>query len=1037
MPAPAALLKLVEQFRENRDTYSSGAFSETSLRRQFIDPMFEMLGWDVLNRQGHAEAYKEVVHEDSVKIGGSTKSPDYSFRVGPVRKFFVEVKRPSVSIKLDIAPAFQIRRYGWSAKLPLSILTDFEEFAVYDCRVRPVKTDGPSTARVLYVTFDEYEDRWDEIAATFSRDAVLKGSFDRYAESTRKKRGTAEVDAAFLDEIDGWRLLLARNLALRNPQLSQRDLNYAVQKTIDRIIFLRICEDRGMETYGRLQVLPNGPDIYPRLCELFREADHRYNSGLFHFAPERNRCELPDEWTLGLAVDDAVLREIIRKLYYPDSPYEFAVIGADILGQVYEQFLGKVIRLTAGHQAKVEEKPEVRKAGGVYYTPTYIVDYIVQHTVGKLLEGKTAYDVAARTRTWKPAKGGRPLSVLDPACGSGSFLIGAYQYLLDWYRDWFVADDASRHKDRVYQTHKGQWRLTTAERKRILVDHIYGVDIDSQAVEVTKLSLLLKVLEGETKETLQRQLFAKQRALPDLADNIKCGNSLIGPDFYHGKQLELFDDDRRLRINVFDWPAEFRKIMQTGGFDTVIGNPPYVRIQSLKEWGPDEVEFYKQRYQAASHGNYDIYVVFVERGLGLLNPRGLVGFILPHKFFNAQYGEPLRTMLTKGRHLTQIVHFGSQQVFASATTYSCLLFLSKSRSRRCRFVQVEDLNDWRVTGKGTHGEVLAEEINGISWNIQIGPAARVIKRLAEAPLRLTDVAHLFVGLQTDADDVFILDEVKRQGGKVLCASRATGKNHWFEADHLKPFLKGSLDIRRYGLSGAPKWLIFPYRNTETKSNLLSADEYAEQCPLTWEYLIENRPRLQRRAKGRLGSTWYGYVYKKNHLRFEQPKILAPAIATGACFAWDATGFYYFVGSGGGGGGGYGIVLRPDFRWPPLYLLALLNSSLTTFWLQRTSTVFRGGYLALNRQYIEEIRLIPPTAGSRTRQAIAERLQALAEQMLALRAQPSGRTPHERSSHSRQIEATDREIDQLVYELFGLTGAEIRIVEEAAAPVVAT
>lgn len=1030
MPAPAELLKLVEQFRENRDIYLSESFTETSLRRQFIDPMFELLGWDVLNRQRHAEAYKEVVHEDSLKMGGSTKSPDYSFRVGPERKFFVETKKPAINIKQDVAPAFQLRRYGWSAKLPLSILTDFEEFAVYDCRVRPVKTDSPSTARILYVTFDQYEDRWDEIAAVFSRDAVLKGSFDRFADSTKKKRGTAEVDAAFLDDIEQWRLLLARNLALRNPDLSQRDLNFVVQKTIDRIIFLRICEDRGMETYGRLQVLPNGPNIYPRLCELFREADHRYNSGLFHFAKEKERHETPDEWTLSLAVDDAVLKDIIRKLYYPDSPYEFSVIGADILGHVYEQFLGKVIRLTAGHQAKVEEKPEVRKAGGVYYTPTYIVNYIVQNTVGKLLEGKTAYEVSARTATWKPAKGARPLSVLDPACGSGSFLIGAYQYLLDWYRDWFVGDDPVRHKDRVYQTAKGQWRLSTAERKRILLDHIYGVDIDTQAVEVTKLSLLLKVLEGETKETLQRQLFSKQRALPDLADNIKCGNSLIGPDFYHGKQLDLFDDDERLRINVFDWQTEFRQVMQSGGFDAVIGNPPYIRIQAMREWAPVEVEFYKQRYEAAGHGNYDIYVVFVERGLGLLQETGLLGFILPHKFFNAKYGGPLRTFLTKGRHLSEIVHFGSQQVFAAATTYTCLLFLKKCGSKRCRYVQVHDLCDWIATGKGERGELLAKDINGIEWNIQLGPAASVMKRLAKAPLKLKDVAHLFVGLQTDADDVFILDEVKRQGARVLCASRATSKEHWFEAGHLKPFLKGSLDIRRYAFSGAVKHLIFPYRNTAQRSVLIPAEDYAAEYPLTWEYLLENRTRLARRGKGSLGPAWYGYVYKKNHLRFAQPKILAPAIAPGACFTWDAAGLYHFVGSGGGGGGGYGITLKADSDWSPLYLLGLLNSALITFWLRHTSTVFRGGYLALNRQYIEDIPLIPPPTGSLNRQAKAERIEDLAAQMLALNAQPPGHTAHEQTLISRQIATVDREIDALVYELYGLTDDEIRIVEQS-------
>ena len=273
---------------------------------------------------------------------------------------------------------------------------------------------------------------------------------------------------------------------------------------------------------------------------MFHRADEKYNSGLFHFQDERGR-EPPDELTPDLAIDDKVLKDIVRRLYYPESPYEFAALPADILGQVYEQFLGKVIRLTAGHRAKIEEKPEVRKAGGVYYTPTYIVDYIVENTVGKLVEGKTAQEVGGLTATFKEAKGGRPLRVLDPACGSGSFLIVAYQYLLDWYlKQYTEVDSPEKHsrgaEPRIYQVGRetfgrgevrgretraqpaqqkastGDWRLTTTERKRILLAHIYGVDIDYQAVEVTKLSLLLKALEGETKESVARMLFHKERA---------------------------------------------------------------------------------------------------------------------------------------------------------------------------------------------------------------------------------------------------------------------------------------------------------------------------------------------------------------------------------------------------------------------------------------------------------------------------------------------------------------------------------------------
>ncbi|RPJ12132.1 MAG: restriction endonuclease subunit M, partial [Desulfobacteraceae bacterium] len=451
MSVPDRIKKLTETFDCNLESYKKGIYNETQVRREFIDPFFEELGWDVANKQGYAEAYKDVIHEDAIKVGGVTKAPDYCFRIGGARKFFLEAKKPSINIQEDIHPAYQLRRYGWSAKLPLSILTDFEELSVYDCRVKPAKTDKVSHSRILYLKHTDYADRWEEIAGIFSRDAILKGSFDKYVESKKGKKGTTEVDTAFLHEIENWRELLARNIALRNPNLSQRELNFAVQQTIDRIVFLRICEDRGMESYGGLMALRNGENVYKRLFQLFNKADEKYNSGLFHFKKEKGR-ENCDNLTPFLQIDDKPLKEIFKNLYYPESPYEFSVLSADILGQVYERFLGKVIRLTAGHQAKIEEKPEVRKAGGVYYTPDYIVDYIVKNTVGKLVEGNNP----------GPRGGVSHLKILDPACGSGSFLIGAYQFLLDWHRDQYINDGPenwSKGKNpRIYQSQKGEWR---------------------------------------------------------------------------------------------------------------------------------------------------------------------------------------------------------------------------------------------------------------------------------------------------------------------------------------------------------------------------------------------------------------------------------------------------------------------------------------------------------------------------------------------------------------------------------------------------
>ncbi|VAW43168.1 Putative type IIS restriction /modification enzyme, N-terminal half [hydrothermal vent metagenome] len=664
MPAPAQLLQLIDRFERNRDAYRSGKYNETQVRREFIDPLLTLLGWDVDNKAGYAEQYKQVVHEDAIKVGGSSKAPDYSLRIGGQRKLFVEAKKPSINIKTDISPAFQVRRYAWSAKLPLSILTDFEEFAVYDCRNKPDKNDKASHARIIYFTYEQYAEKWDELVALFSPEAIMQGAFDKYVKSSKKKRGTAEVDDAFLAEISDWRDGLARNIALQNSGITTRQLNHAVQRTIDRLIFLRIAEDRGIEQYGRLRDRAANKEVYANLGQLFRQADAKYNSGLFHFKSERGRDdESLDTFTLQLTIDDKVLKQIIKRLYYPDSPYQFDVIPADILGQVYEQFLGKVIRLTAGGQAKIEEKPEVKKAGGVFYTPTYIVEYIVQQTVGKLVEGK------------KPGKAGgvSKLRILDPACGSGSFLIGAYQFLLDWHlREYLLDRDrwAQMKEPTIYQNGRGEWQLTIGERKRILLNNIYGVDIDQQAVEVTKLSLLLKVMEGENEQTLgtQTPLLHLERVLPNLSANIQCGNSLIGPDFYDGQMsLGILDEEEMYRINVFDWTAAFPTIIPWGGFDAVIGNPP---------WGAEireEREYLVAKFPNVPKKTKDTYMYFVYQAFDILGQRGFLGFLIPNTWLLINNAKAFRNELMTLK-IHEIIDHGDG-VFKKATVESCTLIL--------------------------------------------------------------------------------------------------------------------------------------------------------------------------------------------------------------------------------------------------------------------------------------------------------------------------------------------------------------------------
>ena len=1026
MPAPKEVLGLVERFDRNREAYRSPQYNEMQLRREFLDPFFAALGWDVDNRAGWAEAYKEVIHEDAIKIGGFTKAPDYCFRVGGNRKFFVEAKKPAVDILQDVSPAFQLRRYAWSAKLPLSVLTDFEEFAVYDCRIKPSAADKASVGRIRYFTYADYSGKWEEIASVFSKDAVLKGSFDKYAETTRSRRGTAEVDAAFLQEIETWRDLLARNLAIRNPRLSQRELNFAVQRTIDRIIFLRICEDRGIEPEGRLLALTNASGIYGRLLELYRQADERYNSGLFHFRQEKGRAEEFDRLTPGLTIEDKVFKDILKNLYYPDSPYEFSVLPADILGQVYEQFLGKVIRLTAGHQAKVEDKPEVKKAGGVFYTPTYIVEYIVRNTVERLVEGKAPKEV-------------EKITILDPACGSGSFLLGAYQLLLDWHRDWYLNHGKKKYatgkRPALYQGMGGEWRLTTAERKRILTNNIFGVDIDPQAVEMTKLSLILKVLEGESEQTLSSQFkLFHERALPDLGGNIKCGNSLIGSDFYQGASgvLPMFGEEERLRINMFDWEKEFPRIFSGGnpGFDVVIGNPPYIRIQALKEWAPLEVEFYKKRYVSAGKGNYDIYVVFVEKGLSLLNGKGRLGYILPHKFFNAQYGEPLRGLVSKGKHLADVVHFGDRQVFSGATTYTCLMFLDKAGAEACRYVNVDDLTSWNLAGqKGTvEGIVPASFVTRTNWAFTLGKGAGLIEKLKAMPRTLENVTdRIFQGIKTSADKIYIVAEVARESKRIKVFSRETDKEHWMEPNLLHPLIKGG-DSKRYRLTQTRRHILFPYvPQRDGKVELIPSDTFKDTYPLTWAYLLENKTYLENREDGKMrGQKWYGYGRIQALDVMPLPKLFTPDIAEQASFSLDATGEAFFTG---GAAGGYGILVRPEISRE--FILACLNSRLLEWFIRQTATRMQGGYYSFESRFIRHLPIRVIDLSNLADKARHDRMVALVELMLSLNKQfAAANTGYEKTALQRQINATDRQIDQLVYELYGLTNEEIAIVDTA-------
>jgi TaqI-like C-terminal specificity domain/N-6 DNA Methylase/Eco57I restriction-modification methylase len=948
MAEPPEIIDLIGRFREHEAAYMAAAYNETSLRDDFLDPFFAALGWDLNNSSGYAQAYRDVIKEESLRTSEGVKAPDFTFRIGGVRKFFVEAKRPSVQLATAAAPAYQLRRYAWSAKLPLSILTNFREFAVYDTRIRPEKDDKASKGRVFYCGFDKLEDNWEWLKAIFAKEAILKGSFDKYVDDNRAKRGTAEVDEDFLASIEVWRDELAHNLAIRNCGLTEHELNFAVQRMLDRIIFLRICEDRGIETYGTLQGAIKRSGVYAALCNLFVAADAKYNSGIFHFRKEKGRDEAPDQISLNLKVDDKVLKSIITSLYYPAGPYEFSVISADILGQVYEQFIGKVIRLTTGHKAVVEDKPAVRKAGGIYYTPSYIVDFMVSRTLNPLLAGKTPRQLTK-------------LRVLDPACGSGSYLISAYQHLLNWYFEFYTNNESEKwskgSQARLVKTPTGL-RLTLSERRRILLTNIFGVDIDDQAVDVTKLSLLLKVLEGETEQTIQPFLSVfQERALPDLETNIKCGNSLIAPDFYQEDQLAL-DDVALEKINVFDWRGKsgFPQIMRNGKFDVVIGNPPYIFVRD--NLTNAETDYFTRRYRL-TWDKHNTYLLFMELLLELIADKGAGAYIVPNSWLTIESGKRLRgAYIDRLTALTDL----NYPVFNKVAMEPCIFFLAGKPIKGA----IEVL---RASSRPEFVTAVPSSVDRERWR---GNADRITISQSESVASVLGVLRANAGQIGDRFDVRTGLQAYEKGKGTPSQTQADVDDHVFDRDRktdaqTHAYLQGK-DVHRFGLAWSGMWM-----------------RYGPWLSQPRDMEMFTRPRVLLREI-----------------------TAAPPYSLLSCFTDETYLSNKSVLT---------ILHEKDDSAELKALAAVLNSKLMTFFYKGYGV--KGERKLFPKVVIRNLREFPyPKTPAR---AAISNLAVLYDRLVLTRSKVAAtRTPHAKEAASRQLDAYQDQLDAAVFTLFGAT-----------------
>lgn len=908
---------LIQKYEREREYYRSTMYNETLLRNDFLDPLFEILGWDIKNKLGKNTSEREVLLEEPLKANASehSKKPDYTFRLFGERKFFLEAKKPAVDISREDEPAKQVRRYGYTAGLKISVLSNFEYLYIYDTTYPVNNHDQRTKALIKSYNYTELSDKAEELLNLLGKETVYTGHFDEVWQDIEPNVIHTSIDNLFLKQINEWRLMLGQDILNAMPDIDIVELGDCVQSYINKILFLRVCEDRNIETYQRLLQIAD-QDNYQGLINKFHEADVRYNSGLFEEKLSKEVvCNISSSfWT------------IIRQLYYPESPYSFAVLSSDILGRIYEIFLAQRLALVDG-MLRIVNKPE-NEEKDIVTTPNFIIREILRQT----LEGKMQELSDEQIFDTKCA---------DIACGSGAFLLELYQLLYDTLLDYYIKHD----KSMLIQTSINTYKLKYNIKKNLLTSCIYGVDKDYNAVEACKFGLLLKLLEGEDETTLS----SFHPVLPSLNNNIFYGNSLFNPSDINPEFTNV--------INPFDF-SDLK-------FNYIVGNPPYMKTEDIKNITPIEHKLYPNKYTSA-YKQFDKYFLFIERALSLLSPNGCLGYIVPSKFMKVAAGTKLRKLICEKKYLKALTSFGAHQIFNDKSTYTCLIILQNEEIENFEYSEVRDFQMWRVRGHDSLA-VCKRDSNVITedtWALYTDEYKTLLEDKIFANSRpLVDIVgedYIFNGIQTSANNLYIFTPT-HEDNKYFYFIGFDKIEHKVEKELTKPYFKTAKGIdalNSYRTFVPNARVIFPYKkNRNGYLELVPLQTLASRYPFLYNYLQANKAMLLKRdiqPAPRTQEEWYRYGRHQNLEACEiTQKIIVGVLAQEDKYAIDTHGT--LVSSGGTAG--YCLVSLPiDSHYSIYYIQALLGSVQGEWMASLYGEIFRGGFIARGTKVLRQIRI---------------------------------------------------------------------------------
>lgn len=994
---------LIAAFEKDYAVLKKPQYIEAQLRNDFLNPFLKTFGWDVENESGKTQFLRDVVQEEGIDVEEddaiAKKNPDYTLRILGARKLFIEAKRVSLEIDKSVKAAFQTRRYGWNANLGISVLTNFERIIVYDCRPKPQAKDDTNVARYRNFHYLDFLKEFDSLYDLLSYETVAAGYIDEYFSLTEYEGIT--FDDYFLKQIEDWRQRLASEVISKNEGFNEEDINFLIQRLLNRLVFLRICEDREIEKYETLKSIKT----YDGLKNLFIKSDKKYNSGLFDF--------IEDNFTLKIALNSDLLIEIFDELYYPESPYDFSVVDPTILSQIYERYLGSKIVLVSPTEISIVEEPEVTASSGVVPTPKLVVENIVKETLNILFADRSIEEIES-------------LKVADICCGSGTFLLSVYDYFYE-HVTLGLLEAGNSDKETIYQTPSGSYRLTLKTKQAILLNNIFGVDINPYAVEVTKFSLLLKLLENENEASVNYFLSKYHRkVLPSLDENIKSGNSLVDNKYYEFDSEAIKDEEKLYKIKPFQWIDEFPFLKETNGFDAIVGNPPYVRIQNMVKYIREEIRYYQDKksgYSVAQSDTFDKYYLFIQRAIELLNSYGVLGYIVPNKFFIVRGGKSLRSFIVNNSSLLKIVHFGVSQVFPSRSTYTAVMLLDKKKREAFGFKRIKKILTEFVAGEIEYVEYNIADYSDNPWVFVSKPTEGVFEKIKSANvIALKEIADIPVGLQTSADKVYIFEPIGETDNTYQF--KKNGIEYEVEKSICKPCIY-DLTLSLFDTISPNAQLIFPYSITEDKAEVFGEDELRGNYPLAWKYLNSFRDQLSKRSiNGSRDPKWYQFGRSQSLTKFHNtPKLIWSVLSREPGYVYDQQNVQF---TGGGNGPYYALISSSEYS--PLYILGILAHPVIEAMVKSSASEFRGAYYSHGKQFIENLPIRKINFLGRDEKELHDTIADTVKQLIAARvAYKSVYVAAKKEVQQRRYNHLFNSLIEMVNKLYDITYEDVNTV----------